>query len=68
MPEDLKLNGKEEILDRPLNLSDLLKQKDINPDITVVEHNMEIIPKDNYSNIFLQDKDKLEILKLVGGG
>ncbi len=62
------LNGKEEILEGPRNITGLLEQKKINPDTIVVEHNMEIIPKENYSKTVLKENDNIEILKLVGGG
>ena len=64
----IKLNGNEEILKEPENIAGLLKLKEINPDIIVVEHNLEIIPKENYSNTALKENDTLEILRIVGGG
>ncbi len=62
------LNGKEEILEEPDNIADLLELKKINPDTIVVEHNLEIVPKENYSITSLKENDTLEILRLVGGG
>ena len=64
----IKLNGNEEILKKPENIAGLLKLKEINPDIIVVEHNLEIISKENYSNTALKENDILEILRIVGGG
>lgn len=62
------LNSKEEIVKAELSLLDFLLAKGLNPDTIIVEYNGEIVKKDTWSSVLLQDKDRLEVLKFVGGG
>lgn len=62
------VNGKEEILSVEMSLLDFLKHKGINPDSVVVEHNYQIVKKENWSDLILQAGDSLEVLRFVGGG
>ncbi len=62
------INGKEEQFTEPLTIFDLLKIKDVKPDGVVVELNMDIIDKKNLGDIYLKDRDVIEILRFVGGG
>lgn len=64
----IKINGKEEIVERPLNLIELVLQKSLVPDHIVIEHNFKIIPKDEWNNIALKENDNIEIISFVGGG
>ena len=65
---NIQLNGNEEKFDSELTVYDLIKSKGLNPDNIVVELNLNIINKTDYENTKIQDKDKLEILRFVGGG
>jgi len=62
------VNGKEEILEGEKSLLDFLVAKEINPDTVVLEHNHQIIKKENWSQVLLKEKDNLEVLRFVGGG
>ena len=62
------INGKEESIDDGFSIGDLLKEKNLDFDSVVVEHNRVIIDKSDYDNIELKEKDLLEILRFVGGG
>lgn len=64
----IHVNGKTESLHEPLPLSEYLRGKDLDPDSVVVEHNREIIARETYPEILLQEDDHLEILRFVGGG
>ena len=58
--EGLELSGQ--------RLSDYLKCAALNPLRIAVERNGEIVPKDKYSTVILEDGDSLEIVCFVGGG
>ncbi len=62
------VNGNEVNFDDNITVSQLLSKLDINPDTVVVEVNLEIVSKDNYSDYILNKEDKIEIINLVGGG
>ncbi|MBZ4644567.1 MAG: sulfur carrier protein [Clostridium butyricum] len=64
----ITLNGKKETLENEMSLLDLLKSKGIDPNTVVVEHNYDIIGKENWGNIMLKENDVLEVLRFVGGG
>jgi sulfur carrier protein len=65
---EIVINGKKEFLDGEITLSDFLKHKKLAPDTVVVEHNLTIVSNDEYDSTLVRDKDRLEILRFVGGG
>ncbi len=64
----LVVNGKTVELDRPTALLDYLDTLDVNPRTVAVEHNGEIIPRTSFTRITLREGDRLEIVRMVGGG
>ena len=62
------LNGKEEILLRPMTVRELVSLKGWNPDKIVVELNREIVGKEAWADLSLKENDTMEILSFVGGG
>jgi thiamine biosynthesis protein ThiS len=64
----LTVNGKARTIDAPLTLLQLLEDSGINPEIIAVEHNGEIVKRDRYAETTLADADRLEIVRMVGGG
>ncbi len=65
---EIIVNGKREPLEDELMLSEFLERKKLAPDTVVVEHNQNIISRDQYGSTLIKDKDQLEILRFVGGG
>jgi sulfur carrier protein len=65
---EVLLNGNTEKLAKEMNLSEFLFSKGLNPDTIIVEYNENIVKKQEWEKIVLQDKDSLEVLKFVGGG
>jgi len=62
------LNGKErEVVDDTTVLG-LLNELDIKPQGIAVELNLEIVSKSKYNETVLKDRDKVEIVRMVGGG
>ncbi len=62
------LNGEEKKMDNNITILALLEQYKLDPKIIIIELNEMIIEKKNYDTIHLKDNDKLELIRLVGGG
>lgn len=61
------INGKEQSFSN-ISVSYLLKQMGLNKDHIVFELNGEIISKESYDEVILDDRDSIEIVGFVGGG
>ena len=64
----LQVNGKPVELERPIPLVIYLEQLGVNPRTVAVEHNGEIIQRSAYASVTLQEGDRVEIVRMVGGG
>lgn len=64
----IKINGKNELVDKPVNLMDLVSAKGLVPERIVIEHNFRIISKDEWRGTALKENDNIEIVSFVGGG
>jgi thiamine biosynthesis protein ThiS len=62
------LNGEEFFSNKGLNLLNIINYFNYNSSLLVLEYNQFICPKENWSKIFIKDKDKIEIVTIVGGG
>lgn len=64
----LQINGKHVELDGPTPLIDYLEKLGADPRAVAVEHNGEIIERAAYATAVLRDGDRVEIVRMVGGG
>lgn len=64
----LQVNGKAVELERPIPLVIYLEQLGVNPRTVAVEHNGEIIQRSSYASVTLEEGDRVEIVRMVGGG
>lgn len=62
------LNGEEFVSSKVISLTDILNYFNYNSSLLVLEYNNFICPKENWDTIFIHDKDKIEIVTIVGGG
>ncbi len=62
------VNGSEEHIKKGASVSDLLQLKSIESARVVVEVNRFIVKRDGYCSHILNDNDRIEILRFVGGG
>lgn len=63
----VKINGEaKEIAEK--NLLEYLIENGFNPEHLVVERNLEIIQKEQFESVTIQDEDVIEVLRFVGGG
>lgn len=64
----IRINGKEEPVDKAINIGDIVSQKKLIPDHVVIEHNLKIVPREEWHEIQLKENDNIEIVSFVGGG
>lgn len=64
----MRVNGKEQTLDVPMNLQDFLSQAGFNVQRVVVERNGAIITREHFADTMLYNDDRLEVVQFVGGG
>ncbi|MBP2659999.1 MAG: thiamine biosynthesis protein ThiS [Firmicutes bacterium] len=65
---EVVLNGTVANVDKEMNLWEFLLSKELDLETIIVEHNEVIVKKQEWKTIILQDQDRLEVLKFVGGG
>jgi thiamine biosynthesis protein ThiS len=65
---ELTVNGKPRSVELPSTLLAYLESLGINPAIVAVEHNGEIVRREQYAETPLAAGDVLEIVRMVGGG
>jgi len=63
----LTINGKPETLEVSTVL-DVLKTKDIDPQLVAVELNTQMVDQENLGTTSVKDGDKMEFLFFMGGG
>ncbi len=64
----VQVNGRKENLKKNIRLDDLVKNKGLDIQKIVVEHNLKIVKKDVLSEVILSENDNVEIVSFVGGG
>jgi sulfur carrier protein len=62
------VNGREQKLDRPVDVATLLKMLNVNPRLVAVGYNGEVLNKKHLQELLLKDGDSLDIVHMVGGG
>jgi len=64
----LQVNGKNVELEGPTLLLEYLEKLGVNPRAVAVEHNGEILERAAYAGVTLREGDRVEIVRMVGGG
>jgi sulfur carrier protein len=63
------VNGKEQVIDSPLSVVDLIKKNDVEqPDTVSVQLNGEFVDRLQYSTTIVNDNDEVDFLYFMGGG
>ncbi len=62
------VNGDERTIDAGLTVKSLLESLGLNPGLVVVERNREILDRDRYPEVEVEEGDVLELVHFVGGG
>jgi len=64
----ITLNGQPKNFEAPLNLYDILAQEELIGMMIAVAHNGNLIPKGDYTQIFIKNGDAIEIVAPMQGG
>lgn len=64
----ITVNGKEVELKNSKTIADYIIERNVTGEMYVIEKNLEIIPKEDYSKTELKDGDIIELVGFVGGG
>lgn len=62
------INGKNIELENSSNVAQMLQERDVTGTMFVVEKNLTIVPKENYSETLIAENDSFEIVGFFGGG
>ena len=63
------VNGDAQEVTLPLNVSELIKQSDVQqPDMVSVQVNEEFAEREDWETILLKEGDKVDFLYFMGGG
>jgi len=65
---ELQVNGKPVRLQEPTPLLEYLRDLGVDPRAIAVEVNGEILPRETYAGCTLAGGDRVEIVRMVGGG
>lgn len=65
----LQINGEEVIVPQSIKtISDLIDHFEINNPVIIVEHNENILEKDEHDQTTVKEGDRIEFVQFVGGG
>ncbi|MFH1362305.1 MAG: sulfur carrier protein ThiS [bacterium] len=62
------VNGELKEMTGEITVAKLLKNHDLKPELTVVQINKEIVPKEKYNKHIVNDGDEVELIKFMAGG
>ena len=64
----LTVNGEARDLEESMSLIALLESFSLNPEATAVQLNDDILEREMFPEIMLNDGDTVELIRIVGGG
>ena len=64
----LTINGRERELPAEIALPALLEELGVDRRMVAVAHNGDVIPRATYDDVTLRDGDRVEVVRMVGGG
>ena len=65
---EITVNGEKQTLESPITVGELLAKLGIDPETVVIERNLDILKRDDHSEILIEEGDSLEIIRMVDGG
>ena len=65
---EVTVNGKPCQIVAKSTLSSLLAELQVDRRLIAIAYNGDVIPRDRYDEVVLQDGDTLEVVRMVGGG
>lgn len=64
----ITLNGEPYTLERPVTLAALLERLKVHPQTVAVELNQDIVRRDRLAETPLAEGDRVEVVRMIGGG
>ncbi len=64
----ITVNGKNMDVAEGITVHELIKGKNLDPSVVVAELNSDILPGKGFADTTLNQDDRLELLRFVGGG
>jgi thiamine biosynthesis protein ThiS len=64
----LTINGRPRELEGPTSLTDFLQSIGVNLQFIAVAHNGEVVDREKFPQIVLNEGDEVEVVRPVGGG
>ena len=64
----LSVNGKRRELEGPVKLIDFLAETGVNLQFVAVAHNGDVVARERFAHVVLNDGDVVEVVRPVGGG
>lgn len=64
----IEVNGKEVEIQENSTIQDFIKERKVTGTMLVIEKNLKIVQKDEYSNEKIFEGDKIELVGFFGGG
>jgi thiamine biosynthesis protein ThiS len=64
----LTINGRERQLPAELSLPALLTELGVDRRMVAVAHNGDVIPRASYDDVTVRNGDRIEVVRMVGGG
>lgn len=65
---NVKINGNDFQFENSLTVAQVLVERNVTGTMFVVEKNLEIVPKEEYTSALVKDGDVIEIVGFFGGG
>ncbi len=65
---NIKINGNDVELEQSSTITQMLQERNVTGIMYVVEKNLEIVPKEKYSQTNIEENDSIEIVGFFGGG
>jgi thiamine biosynthesis protein ThiS len=64
----IRVNGEDRELEESLSIRGLLDSLGLKEKLVVVEHNKEVVNKEDFEEVTLNEGDEIEIMRYIGGG
>ena len=65
---EITVNGEKRQVEPGTVLTDYITSLDLNPATVVVEYNREIVKREEYGSLILEQGCELELIRFIGGG
>ena len=62
------VNDEEIVLEKQINIEDLLNKFSLDKRKIAIEKNLEIVSQSQFSDVFVNEGDRIEIIHFIGGG